>query len=375
MKHIAYLLLLSSCLLTACTSDRIIDNIPEGEGIVTFIIKTESQLKTRTVLNGSENLQHASSVYLYIFNAADQCVGVRQVPWPSSDAEVNYHTVRRNYSLTLPAGDYTFLAIGLDDASGNTYNLPEAIREGTSLSHTTVTLTTGKTKEDIAHSELFAGYTETTVPEGTKTTAVLDLWRRVSGVMGWFTNIPAQIRGTNLASIQICLYARQNKSSYLIPQPQGEHFPFGITNPANFNDYITDTTSYPADGRILVSLTIPASLNSSTTLSGGAYILPTAAPPIGDGSEYTLRVEFIGTNNTILKTMRVQMSEGDDLYISPTGSGTGIIDIGGPFRFPIVANRFYGIGSATKPIDLGGNQDHIIKTIDLGWEGQILAVD
>lgn len=376
MKHIAYLLLFSAYLLTSCNSDRITDTIPEGQGMVAFIIETESQLTTRTVLNGSENQQHASSVYLYVFNASDQCVRVRQVPWPSpADAEVNYHTVRRNYSLTLPAGNYTFLAVGLDDAAGTTYNLPNAIREGTSLAKATVTLATGKTKDDIARSELFAGYAEATVTDGIKTTTTIELWRRVGGIMGWFTNIPTQIGGTNLSGIQISLYARQNKSGYLIPKPVGDHFPFGIINPANFNDYITDTTSLPADSRILVSLKLPANLTSSTVVSGGSYILPAAAPPVGDGSEYTLRVEFIGENNAMLKIMRVQMGEGDDLYISPTGSGTGIIDMGGPFRFPIVANRFYGIGSATTPIDLGGDQDDIIITIDPGWEGQVPDID
>lgn len=374
MKHIAYLLLLSICLLTACTSDRITEPLPQGQGRITIVMEAESQLKTRTVLDGSKSLQHASSVYLYVFDAADQCVRVREVPWPSP-ADVSYHTVSRSYSLTLPAGNYTFLAVGLDDAAGGTYNLPEAIPEGTSLANATVTLAMGKTKDDIVRSELFAGYTEVTVTEGAKTTAVIDLWRRVGGVMGWFTNIPAQIGGTTLSAIQICLYTPQNKSGYLIPRPQGDHFPWGITNPANFNDYMTDPVNDQPDSRILVYLKLPGNLTSSAVLSGGSYILPAAAPPVGDGSEYTLRVEFIGDNNAILKTMRVQMGEGDDLYISPTGSGTGIIDMGGPFRFPIVANRFYGIGSAIKPVDLGGTQDDVVITIDPGWEGQAPGVD
>lgn len=376
MKAIVYISLLLGGLLMACTPDQETEMIPPGQGNVTFTIEAESRIKTRTVLSGSEDLQHVSSVYLYVFDGigqggTEQCIKVRQVPWPSpEDADVGYHTVRRSYSTTLPAGDYTFLAVGLDDVAGNTYRLPEAIGEGTSLAKATAALAAGKMKDDIARSELFAGYAEVSVREGAHTIATIELWRRVAGVMGWFTNVPAQMNGVALSKLQISLYTRQNNSGFLIPQPEGNHFPFGIKNPANFNDYITDTVGSPENSRILVSIELPVDLTDTTIVSGGSYLLPAAAPLVGDGSEYTLRVELIGEDNRILKTLRVQMGEGDDLYISPTGSGTGIIDMGGPFRFPIVANRFYGVGSSAVPVDLGGNQGDIVITVDPGWDGR-----
>lgn len=46
------------------------------------------------------------------------------------------------------------------------------------------------------------------------------------------------------------------------------------------------------------------------------------------------------------------LSDNDDTN-SSTGNGTGIIDPEGAYRFPIVANRFYGIGTGEDPIDLG----------------------
>ena len=49
---------------------------------------------------------------------------------------------------------------------------------------------------------------------------------------------------------------------------------------------------------------------------------------------------------------RVSLSLTDDSN-SSTGNGTGIIDPQGVYRFPIIANHFYGIGTPLVPINLG----------------------
>lgn len=386
MKTIRYLLLLIPLLLVACSPDDTI--VPEAgkEGNITFTFTTESGAKTKTVLENSastsDGKQHVSTVYLYVFDASGTCTRVDNVPWPDpSSVEVNYQTVSRIYSTTLPAGDYTFLAVGLDDASGTTYNLPDAITVGSSLTNATVMLATGKTKEDIATSELFAGSLKATLKESLNTPVTINLYRRVAGVMGWFTNIPADI-----SKIQISLYTGQNEQGYLLKQAEGTEEPTGIKNPNNFKDYITSSGTSEQD-KILVSINVSDGTVTDGVFSGGSFALPAAAPtkiepnvdayPDEDdpkvGTEYTLSVELIGVDGTTIKTQRAKMKEGDDLYIPELpelgeGSGASGIDLSGPYRFPIVANHFYSIGTKDVPVDLGGGDD-IVITVNPMWEG------
>lgn len=378
MRTIHYIPILIVLFFAACTPEENIT--PDEQGNVTFVFTAGNEINTRTILNGSENLQHVEKVYLYIFDGTTDAAtykSCKELSWPTP-GEVNYKGITRRYSMTLASGNYTFLAIGLDDKSGATYNLPAAIAEGSTLADAKATLASGKTKEDIAQSELFAGHVTASIKESGNDPVTITLYRRVAGVMGWFKNVPA-----NVAKIQISLYTGQNKQGYLIKQAEGTEDPSGITNPNNFKDFITAPISAEEESKILVSINVPAGTTAEQVLSGGSYVLPAAAPikiepddtyPDEDprvGTEYTLRVELIGADGTTIKTQRVKMREGDDLYIPDFiidgGSGILGLDPGGPFRFPIVANRFYGIGTALAPIDLGGGGEDIVITVNPDW--------
>lgn len=371
MKTLHYIPILVILFLSACTSDDTFTSPePDGQGNVTFLFTAGSEITTRTELNSPENLQHVEKVHLYIFKGIGNTATyeqVKELPWPKPE-DVNYATTKRTYSILLPPGDYTFLAIGLDNKSGTTYNLPTAIGIGSTLADAKAVLATSQTKKDIAQSELFAGYTEAFgVMESGNATVRIDLWRRVAGMLGYFKNAPA---GTS--KIQITLYTQQNGSGYLLKQEvENEEYPFGIKNPKNFNDYITSPVSPNNEDKIIVSIAVPAGTDAATILSGGSYLLPAAAPPIVDGeTEYTLLVELVGADGiTVNKTIKVKMKEGDDLYNDPTGAGSGIIDVSGPFRYPIVANRLYTIGTALAPVDLGddGSSD-IVITVNPDWD-------
>ena len=376
MRTIHYIPILIILFFAACTPEENIT--PDEQGNVTFVFTAGNEINTRTILNGSENLQHVEKVYLYIFDGTTDAAtykSCKELSWPTP-GEVNYKGITRRYSMTLASGNYTFLAIGLDDKSGATYNLPAAIAEGSTLADAKATLASGKTKEDIAQSELFAGHVTASIKESGNDPVTITLYRRVAGVMGWFKNVPA-----NVAKIQISLYTQQNGSGYLVKQePTGD-----IREPEHFKDYLTTPVSTTEQDKILVSINVPAGTTAEQVLSGGSYVLPAAAPikiepdydtyPDEDprvGTEYTLRVELIGADGTTIKTQRVRMQEGDDLYIPVfVDGGTGAVgyDLGGPFRFPIVANRFYGIGTALAPIDLGGGGEDIVITVDPMWEG------
>lgn len=373
MKKIYGILFLFSLFATACSTSAEKELVPGEQDNVVLTFKTCSESTSRTTLAGSGKLQHVKQVYLYVFkediSGTYTYERVKELsPWPDPN-DVNYKYVTRTYSFALSPGNYKFIAIGLDDQAGITYDLPVAVGEGTTFDDATVTLAVGLAGQNIAISELFAGTQDLTVdgmdyievtPIG-QTAVTVGLWRRVAGVMGWFTNVPEGID-----EIQIVLYTRQNKSIYLKARPEGNRYPFGLKNPANFADYITDPINDGETGKILVSIPVASDITSSTIVSSGSFVLPVAAPEVGDGSEYTLLIHQM-VNGVIRKSMRVEMNPEDDLYISPTGGGTGILDMGGPFRFPLVANRFYGIGSAEAPVDLGGARDDVMLTVNSNW--------
>ena len=231
----------------------------------------------------------------------------------------------------------------MDDKSGSTYGFPNAIQVGsTVLSGAIATLagTEASTWTSMRQSELFAGSTVLT-PGTTPIQGNVDLWRRVAGVMGWFTNIPTQIGGTRVTAIRITLYTQQNKSVPLLQRSQ---------TPV-FADYINSPLTITG-GNVLVNIAVPTGVLPVTVLSQGSYVLPVPAPTPG-GANYTLKVELTDASGNALRSIRVTLSDSDDSNSSGEG-GTGIIDPDGASHFPIVANRFYGVGSKLLPINLGG---------------------
>ena len=125
-----------------------------------------------------------------------------------------------------------------------------------------------------------------------------------------------------------------------------------------FKDYIDDEVALDG-GEVLVEIPVTAAdITSDMVFSKGSYVLPVPAPPAISDDDYTLRVELVGGGN-VLRYKRVKLGDGDVLDPS-TGSGTGIIDTQGPYRFPIIANQFYGVGTVANPIDMGGKEPDIV---------------
>lgn len=373
-KYVCGTFLASALLMVGCQTDEAVDEWgepgqqPGDAGDVTLLLSVAGELATRTILPGSENVQHVTYVQLYIFDGTDEnalCVASENIGWsayfgnnpPTVTSTMRY---RVKYEGLANGKPYTFLAVGLDNQSGATYGYPAAIQTGSSVLSGAVATLSGSeasTWTSIRQSELFAGATVLT-PSSYGTQGNVDLWRRVAGVMGWFTNVPAQISGTNVSAIRISLYAQQNKQ---VPLLQRSQTPI-------FKDYISSPLTSVSGGRVLVEIPVPVGTAASTVLSKGSYVLPAPAPALVDANDYTLRVELVDGSGNILRTLRVMLSDSDDTN-SSTGNGTGIIDPEGAYRFPIVANRFYGVGTKNIPIDLGATSTRSVitaKVLDRG---------
>lgn len=371
---------LAGLIMTGCSHEEMFAPEMPGDSQLKVVLtfNASPQLTTRTQLPGSDNLQHVQTVHLYIFDGTEgsaRCVASEEVDWTDKAAPDGGGTASKEHPVkydNFTAGQpYTFLAIGLDDRSGDTYGLPAAVAAGnTTLADAKAILATDKAKADIAVSELFGGSTVLTPNDESKVTGTIDLYRRVAGVMGWFKNIPRQVNGTDVASLRIELYKAQNKSIWL-------------SKPQTGADVIMEAIEETDDNKILVQIDLKEDdFQQDKVISKGSYVLPMIAPFASEEEmrnagydnadiyvkDYTLRVVLADNAGKTLQAKRVKDKEAD--ADGDTSGGTGVIITGNAYRFPINANWFYPIGTKENPVEWPEEGDNnIVITVNPNWEG------
>ena len=360
------MLLFLACLATAgCgqedmpTPDTPDDSRPQ----VVLTFSASPGLTTRTQLPGPEYLQHVQTMHLYIFNGTGDnapCVAYEEVDWTGLAAPEGKPGVSKNHKVQykdiVVGQPYTFIAVGLDDCSGATYGLPGAVTEGSTLKDAKAVLASGKTRNDIAVSELFGGSLVLTPVAAGQITGTIELSRRVAGVFGYFKNIPTKVGSTPVKFLRIELYKPQNKSIWLTAKSTKEE------------DVIMEPIANDEDSKILVERRLTeADFEKEKVLSQGSYVLPMKAPTDKD---YTLMVTLADADGTTLQSRKVKYKLDDK--ISDTSGGTGIITVTKDlYRFAINANWFYQIGSKTEPVEWKEEeeQSNIVITVHPNWEG------
>ena len=299
-------------------------------------------------------------------------------------------TVTKEYTLTTdldPTTTYTFLGVGYEDFEqgendyqGDAYqemNGSSALKApGTTsvtLSSLVTTLKAGRGKEDIRHNEYFTGaLTLTTDNKGyIKSGSTVEMRRRVAGLSAHLRlkNFP---ENEAIGGVAIMLWEEQNQSVYTLEK---------TWQLPNFTDYTnepleTTNATKPQDQSVcLLWMTGPETdtqayneATSDYTCQGAAYVLPKPAPEAGS-TDYTLAVVVYNAENKVICTKRAALAE-DSYLIFDTSLGTGIIDDGSFYRYPIVANRFYRFGDDTPLIVEYDPQNPFEILIDPNWEGK-----
>lgn len=369
------MLLFLACLATAgCgqedmpTPDTPDDSRPQ----VVLTFSASPGLTTRTQLPGPEYLQHVEKMHLYIFNGKDDnapCVAHEEVDWEDVKAPDGKHEVSKNHKVQYDDFEvgqpYTFIAVGLDNCSGATYGLPGAVTVGTTLKEAKAVLASGKTRSDIAVSELFGGSLVLTPVAAGQITGTIKLDRRVAGVFGYFKNIPTKVGSTPVKFLRIELYKPQNKSIWLTAKPTKE------------KDVIMEPIANTDDNKILVEIPLtPENTIKDKVISKGSYVLPMKAPT-EPNDKYTLQVTLVAEDGTTLQSRKVKYKLDDT--ISDTSGGTGIITVTKDlYRFAINANWFYQIGSETEPVIWPEEEEgNIVITVnpDWDWKGELEWAD
>lgn len=297
-------------------------------------------------------------------------------------------TVTKEYKLqtTLEAQTtYTFLGVGYEkqDETTNKYgdayqemynNTALAVSESpVLLSSLVTTLKDGRGKEDIRHNEYFTGaLTLTTDSKGyIKSGSTVEMRRRVAG-------LSAHLRLKNfpddeaIGGVAIMLWDEQNQSVPTLEKT------WQLPDFTDFTDKPLETpdATKPQDQSVcLLWMTKPetdtqaySEATSDYTCQGSAYVLPKPAPEAGS-TDYTLAVVVYNAENKVICTKRAALAE-DSHLIFDTSLGTGIIDDGSFYRYPIVANRFYRFGD-DKPLDVVYDPQNPFEIlIDPNWEGK-----
>lgn len=308
-QFLSYMIVaLAALWMAGCSDDSLSPADQPERGIV--IRLSTGDLETRTDLTSQANLQHVTEVYAVLYAGTGDTatfVSVEKLDWnPSEDGngfQKEEFTLPKTATESLLAGDYTILCVGLDDNSGDTYGLSDGTMNWKTLAEAKATLAAGKTANDIAHSELFAGWAEFDFEPDNINIVEVEMKRRVAGVLCYLKDIPYKLnKGNNtyrITEIRLNLMNKQNNQISLLRKEATKD----NLLPDDFGEY---NESAPATGQLIFSFDLmnykPDTGNElyvidnkgksqlDNTLLKGAFILPIQ----GEAGKNTLELELLG---------------------------------------------------------------------------------
>ena len=253
---------LIAALCAGCTDDASLDGGvggSQGGAYITLTVPSGITPATRTVLPGSQNVQHATRVALYVFKHDTEtdtlgakytgnCLSFDEIEWELQEDHdianaMDGGTSTKTQRVKLPDewdisesnsenwnATYTFLAVGSDDvyATGEdgkyvngqwagsnstaTYGLGAAdyFSKDETLGDCYAELQDNKSVDDIHQSELFAG---TLTCKGSEVAGKeINLYRRVAGVKGYFRRIPETAGSETVNELRVVYFNSQTTS-------------------------------------------------------------------------------------------------------------------------------------------------------------------
>jgi len=359
--------------LSSCSQD-VENNSVESLNDVTFSIETESKMSGRLssidytrygrklwsreakhevmLMSVFAFKEDSSGDYYFYPHESGQMWGDIYIPWTDMVSKKEYTIKPR-----LSAGKYKFIALGRDN--GAPY-YSEPYFDGVKFEDVTFSLASPMSEKFITKEAFVGSVVDPVVIEDNKGVKIdVSLNRMVAGVLGYFTNIPAEFNGKKATNIRIVAF---------------EHMTT-IVDPLNKEGLGTSWTK-PGD-EIIVDLSIPSSaeIDKNTGLyvfqqiEEGVEILPNSLlggsftlPKRNTTTTPTFKVELVSQDGQILKSWNARISGNSSL------------------NYDIIANNFYSFGlknmdnttspgnpgEEDKPLDLSRDQDLVIS-IDPVW--------
>lgn len=354
-----YTLVLSSLLATACSDVQEVAGPAPDDGTqltVKFVGDAMGGRATRSSLVSDDAVNHVTSARILVFDGTDgeaPCVADETITrWDAlatrGDTAIytlqTYIPPRTDSEEELP---YTVMAVGLDDVSASAYQFdhPATLAEAQMVLQ--------GTQADMAHAEFFTGQTEALLGARLHSEAVVELRRRVAGVLAYFNHIPKEV----------------TRIDVVLPDGATQH----TTMPLEAsNAYATGSL---ADSRVLLRFegwtdddlkAESVTLDDGTTYTKepgslllGAYVLPLEAPAPAEGAAQQ------ATTLQIVMYRADGAEHGRKNVLLPDGTR----------RYDLRANAYYSIGRKNKdidkPEDLDGDPGDSWLYVDGDWQANV----
>ena len=377
-----------------CADDASFENEqPPKEGILVKLTNG-SLASTKTALSSSANLHHVKEVHVFLYQGdTTDMTKAKYVkhenlnwnPMDSADYKVDAVQVKEfllENSLNLPSGNYTLLCVGLDDRSGETYGLPDAL-ENKPLSEAKATLAKGISIDGIAHSELFAGWETFEYVRGGLSEVEIEMRRRVAGVLCYLKDIPYTLtdNGTyRVTQVRLRLFTNQNHSVSLLRPKEKDALDFGTDRLSDGNILARfDLTGYGRQGdknlyEIDVKKGEPSRLPN--TILMGAYLLPIRNEKTAVDS--TLVVDVLGK---ITNSVNDDPAEGAEEVVLKSFPAVQEEATGDErLQYSIRPNVIYHIGQKSSDDNTDGDYPESLAGTKLslkvtGWERDTVDVE
>lgn len=377
-----------------CADDASFENEqPPKEGILVKLTNG-SLASTKTALSSSANLHHVKEVHVFLYQGdTTDMTKAKYVkhenlnwnPMDSADYKVDAVQVKEfllENSLNLPSGNYTLLCVGLDDRSGETYGLPDAL-ENKPLSEAKATLAKGISIDGIAHSELFAGWETFEYVRGGLSEVEIEMRRRVAGVLCYLKDIPYTLtdNGTyRVTQVRLRLFTNQNSSVSLLRPKEKDALDFGTDRLSDGNILARfDLTGYGRQGdknlyEIDVKKGEPSRL--ANTILMGAYLLPIRNEKTAVDS--TLVVDVLGK---ITNSVNDDPAEGAEEVVLKSFPAVQEEATGDErLQYSIRPNVIYHIGQKSSDDNTDGDYPESLAGTKLslkvtGWERDTVDVE
>lgn len=377
-----------------CADDASFENEqPPKEGILVKLTNG-SLASTKTALSSSANLHHVKEVHVFLYQGdTTDMTKAKYVkhenlnwnPMDSADYKVDAVQVKEfllENSLNLPSGNYTLLCVGLDDRSGETYGLLDAL-ENKPLSEAKATLAKGISIDGIAHSELFAGWETFEYVRGGLSEVEIEMRRRVAGVLCYLKDIPYTLtdNGTyRVTQVRLRLFTNQNHSVSLLRPKEKDALDFGTDRLSDGNILARfDLTGYGRQGdknlyEIDVKKGEPSRLPN--TILMGAYLLPIRNEKTAVDS--TLVVDVLGK---ITNSVNDDPAEGAEEVVLKSFPAVQEEATGDErLQYSIRPNVIYHIGQKSSDDNTDGDYPESLAGTKLslkvtGWERDTVDVE
>ena len=351
MKKFVLLISLCASFIAAC--DEGVAPVAH-EPSLTFQVSALDMFNTRADIYSTDALQSIDGCKVYVFQSTDNGASYKYVKTfdfdPLWTKGWNSVTHRLSKDEMLPNGMYRFLAVGMDGLTDYTVT---TLNVGDDYSTVAATLNAA------IPQELFSGITDYTISSSIETVRVL-MHRRVAGVLGYFTNVPATIGGLEVKTLRLTV-AGSNTVVDIASNPNAQLQPAAATRPG-YNIFNVDlTTQSKANGIYTGTPEVGGVSKVSNTTLVGAYVIPAG---FSTGSA-TLTLSLLGgaDGTVVLRSWPVLDESGANIFDIRQNH---IYALGRKLQAANTTNGNDDPSDDDAPIDFAAQT--IVANINAGWD-------